>query len=798
MLALFAALSAAPAHAASLRGVVVEPPGDAPLTAVEVVLRRASDSTVVAHTLTAADGRFRFESLALGRYLLRASLLGHATHTRDDVSLTEQVPDLDLGTLRLAVQALDIAGVTTTTERATAITAPDRNIYLTKDMPAAATGMATDVLRSVAELDVDIEGRVSLRGSGSVNLQFNGRPAPVKGEALAAYLRQFPANRIERIEVIANPSAKFDPEGMAGIVNLVLEDDVDLGLSGSVSLSASQRFSGPGARVAWQEGPLTLFGGVSGRFGNGSSGSSLVRHNLIAPTSYLETSQASEWRSRNGNADVSADFTLSKRVALYGTWNTYLGEHASDGLMHYEVLDASRAATSIYDRIDDGDYDHHSNAFTIGLQHVIEKGRHERVLEYMRSDAPFSNLSLGASRTLLPTGGDEPTSENAFASAQYERSWELEDTRPLGAKAKLEWGYRGSDRRNTKSARLGYMLGDSVVALPLTSTTDDMHHERFHSGFATIGSTFGKLSVQVGARAEAADTRFEVRSTGRTYDNDYRSVFPSANLSWDFGGGRTMRLAYSKRIERPSSYFLNPEVPSPDSLDRFVGNPDLKPKYTHSYSFDASWSGSRGMLRMSPFYRETVDNWDQIKRVDSSGVATTTWLNASSVRYLGASLTASLRQTKRLGGTVSVSLFREQRDAAAVGESFRMSATQWSANGNATFKTTDRLDLQAFLRYSPAQTLAQGRISAFVFSNFSARYKVAESLSASLWLSDPFGLYRYSMETRDAAHVQSSTSTYASRGVSLSANWSWGKPPEQKQRRQSSEQPQQGAGAPGP
>lgn len=792
---------AVPTLAASLRGAFVESPGDAPLAAVEVVLRRAADSTVVAHTLSAANGRFALESLPLGAYLFRASLLGHMSLTRSDIVLTEQVPTVDLGTLSLAVSALDMPGVAITTERATTIVAPDRNIYLTKDMPAAASGTAIDILRTVAELDVDIEGRVSLRGSAGVNIQINGRATPIKGDALTTYLRQFPADRIERIEVIANPSAKFDPEGTAGIVNIVLKEDVDLGLSGSVSLTAGQSYSGPGARIAWQKGPLTLFGGLSANVGNSEYRVATWRQNLLAlPVTYLQTTGLTDSKSGYGNVDLSIDYALTKRIALYGTVNSYLNRFDSDALTHYAVLDSAQVASSLYDRTSDSDYDGGANTFTLGMQHVVQKGRDERVAEFMLNDSNNDNLTLGTSRRFLPAGPDDPVSDQSIASEQTDRSWELSDTRPLtalGTNGKLELGYKGSDRRNTKSVRLEYFDGDDLVVTPLSGTADDMHHERFHSGYATLGSTFGRLSLQVGARAEAANTTFEVRSSGRSYDNDYRSLFPSANFAWDFGGGRTTRLTYSKRIERPGAFFLNPEVPSPDSLNRFVGNPALSPKYTHSYGLEASWTGSRGMLQVSPFYRETVDNWDQITRVDSAGVATTTWENASSLRLLGASFTASLRQTQRIGGTLGLSLFREAHDAANVMGGSRTDVTNWSVRGNVTFKATKSLDLQAYLRFNPRQTLAQGRVATLMYSNVSARLKVNEQVSVSLWINDPFDRYEYSLETRDAAHVQTTISRYGLRGLAATLNWAWGKPPEQKQRRQSGEAPQQpDAGAP--
>src|SRR5262249_44616181 len=258
------ALGSRPASAASVTGRFVGGSPPAPLEAVGVVLRRAAVSTAVRHTLTGADGRFRVDSLRFDRYLLRASLLGYQAWLRSDVALSEAAPLLDLGTNRLAVSPIAVKGAEVSTARATAIVAPDRNIYLTKDMPAARTGNATDVLRSVPELDVDIDGHVSLRGSTSVNIQFNGRPAPLKGDDLTNYLRQMSASRIERVEVMANPSAKFDPEGTAGIVNLVLKGNTDVGLSGSFNLTLGQRYSSPGARIAWQQGPLTVFGGLSG------------------------------------------------------------------------------------------------------------------------------------------------------------------------------------------------------------------------------------------------------------------------------------------------------------------------------------------------------------------------------------------------------------------------------------------------------------------------------------------------------------------------------------------------------
>lgn len=785
--------------AASLSGTFVEGPAGAPLAAVEVVVRRAADSTVVAHTTTAENGRFRLDGLQPGRYRLRASLLGHAPYVRSDLALAAAAQDLDLGTLSLAVLPVAVEGVTSSSARATAIIAPDRNLYLTKDMPAAGSGTATDLLRAVPELDVDINGRVSLRGSSSVTIQFNGRPTPLKGEALDLYLRQFPANRIERIEVIANPSARFNPEGMAGIVNIVLKEGVNLGLSGSVYLSGGTNSTSPGARIAWQKGPVTLFGGLSAYWNRNRSSYGVERENLLGqPVRFYELDTRNVYRSGAGTSDASVDLALGKRATLYATGNGYLNSFRWDGRSHYSLLDDSRTPTTRYDLANDGENRGRTGSVTAGFRHVVQQGRDERTIELRQSDSHQDNRSLSEQHVFVPADSAGPSSRLDGAFGSRERSVEADDTHPLGAKGKLELGYRGSERRNANSRILQYFEDGAVVVTPLSSASDYEHREIFHSGYLTAGSTFGRASVQLGVRAEAANTTFDVRRTGTRYRNDYRSVFPSANLSWDFGRGVTARLSYSKRIERPAAWYLNPEVPTTDALSRTAGNPYLKPKYTHSFSLEGSWTGSRGSLRVSPYYRRTVDNWDQYVLVDSAGVATTTWLNASSIGFLGASVTASLRQAGRLGGTASVSVYRESHDATNLALAAERSATNWSASGNVTYKLFEPLDLQWWARYSPAQTLAQGRIAATAMTNLGARLKLGKQGSVGLWVNDPFDWWRYELTTRDAAHTQVTTNRYTIRSASLNVSWSWGRPPEQKPRKQSEQAPQQEPMTPSP
>jgi outer membrane receptor for ferrienterochelin and colicin len=784
------AVSVSVAHAASVRGVFVGGNPAVPLEAVEIVLRRAADSTVVAHTMTGADGRFRLDSLRVDRYLIRASLLGYQPWLRSDVVLSEASPDLDLGRNALALSPIAMKGVDVSTARATAIIAPDRNIYLAKDIPAATTGNATDVLRGVPELDVDIDGHVSIRGSTSVTIQFNGRVTPLKGDDLTNYLRQMSGSRIERVEVVANPSAKYDPEGMAGIVNIVFKDKPDLGLSGSFNVAIGARYSSPGARVAWQKGGLTASGGVSGSLNRFDYGSEVFRQSyLTAPPSSYASSSAYTFKGLFGNADGSFDYTVTKRATVYGTVNGFLGSNDTHALTGYVLNDSTLSETSRYFRADDGGWSGHTPSVTLGLQHVIQAGKSERSIELLQSGSIGGNHSQGVRQTVVPVGIDDQLTHLASDNDYRERSLQIDDTHPLGKSGKLELGYKGMERITTNASDLLVVAGPA--GSPVTDGSAYQDRERFHSGYLTLGSVAGRLSVQLGVRGELADREFDARSTGQRYDHDYQSLFPSANLAWDFSKGRTLRFTYSKRIERPSSYFLNPDVPSADSLNRYVGNPYLGPKFTHSYSVDASWTGSAGLLRLSPYFRDTFDNWDYVSKVDAGGASVGTWQNASSVRTLGVSLTASLRQQGRLGGTASLGLAREQHDATNVSATYLHAVVGWSANGNVTYRLKKTLDLQGYVRYSPRRALAQGYASAYVGSTIGARWKPTDKVSGGLTINDPFNLAHFSNSTGDPTYAQHTRQQNNMRGVSASLSWAWGgKPPEQKQRKQSSEQAQ--------
>ena len=237
-----------PAGNGEVRGVVIAADGDVAVARAAVTIRSRSDSAVVAGAITGEDGSFRVRGLRPGAYVLRVAAIGFAPR-RQEFALAPASPTHDAGRIVLPRVAVTLQGVEVTAEREAMSIQPDRNAYRAKDVAPAASN-ASEVLDAVPSVQVDGDGKVSLRGNENVAVQINGRPSPLRGVQLAAYLKSLPASIVERVEVIPNPSAKYDPEGMAGIINVVLRQSVDLGLSAGLNAGIAEpdRYNASGNR----------------------------------------------------------------------------------------------------------------------------------------------------------------------------------------------------------------------------------------------------------------------------------------------------------------------------------------------------------------------------------------------------------------------------------------------------------------------------------------------------------------------------------------------------------------------
>lgn len=289
--------------------------------------------------------------------------------------------------------------------------------------------------------------------------------------------------------------------------------------------------------------------------------------------------------------------------------------------------------------------------------------------------------------------------------------------------------------------------------------------------------------MQLGLRGEVANTDLRVPGVQENFGNEYANVFPSANLGYDLGGGKRLGLNYSRRIQRPWVFYLNPVDFSTDPMTRRIGNPELDPQYTHSIGGDLSWTGEKGTLRLAPYYRSTVNSWGQITRSDAAGVLTTTWENVASTRSYGSMLSLMLRSTGSLSGNVGAGLYREERDASNLSSDYSGEYFRYNANGNLMLGLTENLNLQGMLWYNSPQELPQGRRSAFVMSSVGARMQIfGRKATLNLNIQDPFEMARYDFQMRDRTVTQNARNNYSLRSASLSLSYNFGRRPQSVRR----------------
>ncbi|HEX6070688.1 MAG TPA: TonB-dependent receptor [Longimicrobiaceae bacterium] len=765
----------------AIAGIVHDGLSGEPLGNVQVLVRPEGDSTVVAAGgLTASSGRFSITGLRPGRYRIAFHLLGYAGTARTiTVPAAGAAGALDLGDVQMTTAAITLDEVTVIGAPDPVTYAPDRDIYSVDAMPAAAGGVATDALGQVPDLEVDVNGEVLLRGN-TPTIYINGRPAPMRGESLAIFLQQFPAENIQSIEVMPNPSARYEAEGAGGIVNIVLKRGVRLGLTGNVFANAGSRGeAGTGGRATYQAGDLTIQGGGSARITRTETSTAEMRHNLLAdPITLLEQESISDRAGNSGNLDLEVEYSLSERTRLTGQ-SRFSGNFSdADRITSYTEMDADRSILDEYDRLAVDGSRGLSTDLSFELRHDFAPRGHDFNLEVEYQRGRDSQESLIRQRLLEEIIAEDPTIELTLDDAnehQDEMGMRLDYSRPFTSTGQIEIGYQNQigETVDANLRRIGIEGGpDGEMEITDRGLTQ---RQTVHSGYLTTSQRLGKFNAQLGVRSEFTNDRYSLNADGTPFGNEYFGVYPNANLTYSFTRQARLRASYSVRVRRPTANILNPTNRSTDPLNRRVGNPDIDPQYTHSFSVDASWNRGPATFRIAPFYQRSVDEFTQYKTVDALGISTTTWENLSSSAAWGTSLSLALRNFHGFGGSVNLNGRREQRDGSFIQEEARRSSARWSVRTNLDKRIGANLTVQGSMTYNPPRELTQGRSAATVMTSTAIRQRLMGGrASISLNITDPLDLYRPSTTTIDRGFMETGRDRVSIRRAALSLSYTFG------------------------
>lgn len=743
-----------------------------------------TDTAAHHRALTDSAGSFRIEGLAPGHYRVRIRALGFSPRTLTAVVSAEK-PSVDLGTILLTSAPVTLERMVVSERQRQVELAPDRNTYYVHDMPSTSGGSALDVLRNVPSVDVDIDNVVSLRADAGVVVQINGRKSPMTPTQLGNFLAQLPANMVEKVEVITNPGANENPDGVAGIINIVLKKEPDA--TASAGLTVTGGTTGRveiGGNGGYQSGPLTLFGSYGFMRDDRPRSESIFRENLYAdPLTYLEEAGSRTELPLAHTLTGSAGY----RLGMHDELSTDLlfsarTEHNNNSFL-YRNLDASYALTGMTDRVRQEQHHEYNLQSTLAYKHGFATKGHTLTAEARifrgREGGPNQYVTEALSPNGSPVGAFSLESATGWEHPS-EGTMKFDYVQPLAAGWRFSSGYKGwlQQFHTTLDTRVFDSTQATYVLDPARSS-DFNFDELVHAGYGMITGAVGAWEMEAGVRLERATTRFRLNRTAETYDNSYTSAFPSGLVAYNVNEADQIKLSYSTRIRRPDdSDLLDPTIHYQDPLNLSRGNPKLQPEYIRSFELGVQHSTDRLTFQVTPFYRHTLNAVRRIRSIDSAGVTTTTFANVATTDAYGTDGTLALHGG-RVTGFLGASAFRQVSNAANIAPGLSARTFGWTARTNVTYHASSTFDVQALLFYRGPMTMEQGRMASQARINVAARKKLmGDRANITLRVVDPFRTEHWQFTTTDPQFQEVSDFTPHVRGVLLSLGWNFGKPLE--------------------
>jgi outer membrane receptor protein involved in Fe transport len=617
---------AASKGSAKIIGFLLDSTDSKPVEFATLALINTKTNKPVDGTVADGVGKFTLNKVAVGSYKIVVSFIGYDSKTVF-VNITEKNDDRDLGVIKLQQSSKMLSEVTVEGQRALIEERVDRTVYNAEKDASNKGGDATDVLKKVPMLSVDLDGNPSLRGSTSVKVLINNKPSTIMASNIADALRQIPADMIKTVEVITSPSAKYDAEGSAGIINIVTKKNTLQGLTLSFDSSAGVRGSNLSLNGNFRNKNWGLSLGGFGRSEynvNGKFESTQLTQNMGVETRNVQTAE-SRREGLFGNYQLGFDWDINKFNSITSSVRFGLrnGNNWQDGLQQVRngVLTSLRNTNSL---------DESANVdINVDYTHTFEKPQKEFSILSMYSrnnrSNDFYNLIMNTKSTMSEILS---SIKNENGSYNEEATFQMDYQTPVAKNQLLEFGAKGI-LRNVTSDYKSFTAGSNGIYTQVNSAILPSNVFDYNQNiYSTYGSytltTKNKWSIKTGARYEYTDisASFLKKEGQNTVIPAYGVLVPSFNMSKTFKSG-TWRFSYNRRIQRPGIQNLNPNVNATNPLNISTGNPNLAPEYTNNYEVSYSKFIKQTYISTAFFMRNTTGAINQIREVFGDTVKTT-------------------------------------------------------------------------------------------------------------------------------------------------------------------------------
>jgi outer membrane receptor protein involved in Fe transport len=737
-----------------ITGTVSDAVNHKPVGYATVALIDQTTGKTTLSSLTDSLGKFTFQELPAGSYQIKVSFVSYADKLLPNLKLTDGAV-LKLGNIPLSPDTKHLAEVNITSKKALVEEKIDRTVYNAENDLTTHGGDATDVMKRVPMVSVDLDGNVSIRGSQNIKVLINGKTSAMMAASISDALKQIPADLIKSVEVITSPPAKYDAEGSGGIINIILKKNTLEGLSLNINSTAGTRGSGLGLNGGYKVGKFDFslggFGRASyntpGEFTNDQTVTSLTNSDTYLTTQSATTKNKGLFGRYNFGMDydISDHNSLSLGVVIGANnhpvdQNNFLTDNYVNNVLSSSTLQNNKITNN-------------SNQIDATLTYTLTGKKPNREFSFLTEFSQnkqvydYENIFLDQSTDLVTNG-----LKSINNSVNKEITFEADYQTPTAKDQLLEFGAKDIIRSvnseyNYFSAADGSLNYEPVSSADLSNNFN--YRQNVASAYLSYTLTLLKnYTLRVGARYEYTSINADFETGSAVDIPDYGVLVPSLNLARKLANGDMIKFGYTRRIQRPSLQFLNPSIQASNPLDITVGNPALRPEYTNNFELGYSTHIKNNSVNVSAFMRNT-NNAIQTVRTTSGDTVITSYQNLGRQNAYGMSISLNLSPINKLmlnGGTDFYYLTLDNEDPDPL---FHSSNRGWVFNYRffGSYDLSDKYSIQAFAFRRSRAIQLQGTQGGFGVYNLSFNRKFAHNKGTIGIAGDNFLTHGYHIPT---------------------------------------------------
>lgn len=701
-------------------GTVVEKTTNTPLEYASITIESTMDSSNITGDMSDASGKFSIP-VTPDTYQIRIEYLGYKTYVIDSKDISTSV---NLGTILIEGDAEVLDAIVVQAKRAAVELKLDKRIYNVSDDAVVKGGNASDVLDNIPSVEVDSEGNVSLRGNESVKVLIDGKPSGMASN-IGEALKMIPSEALDRVEVITNPSARYEAEGGAGIINIILKKGSNNGVNGSVSANVADPLSyGANASINYREKDFNLYTNIgyskNKTFGNSLNESQYFDEN--GETSSFVDEYSRTKRQREGfNGNFGFDWNLTDKL-IWTQGFTYRKNNGDNPrTLNYSNYDATRNLLYKNIRQTEEDDFRETVEYTTDFTYKFnEEGHQLYVSGSVNKNRDIEDSSITTTNEASNILAQDITQAKENELRHIAR---VDYVLPFNENSQFEAGYLGNFNELNTKFNINSLNSDGVLEPNDLFKNDLEYIEKVHALYAQFGDKMDKFSYMLGLRWEATEIDVNQLTTMDFNNKKYNNFFPSAFLNYEFTDGENVTVSYSRRVRRPRGRMLNPVSNYSSSINFFMGNPNLDPSFTNALDFGYMKRMGRLTLNTSLYFNHTTDATQFVRRIDGVNeegipISISSPINLATEYRYGLELNANYSPLRWWRINANANLFQVSTrgdysyvdfEGTTQTQNFDNDAFTWTARLNSNITLPAKVNWQTNFMYRGAQKTAQGK-----------------------------------------------------------------------------------------